>query len=247
MTKPMNENQGEYSRQFISDTPPDVRSSVYEYYDSNLFRYPLEGIYIYSFHEQKMLYAKGWGEVTGIPDDEISMLKIVELTAPSFKPFVFEMNDKALQFLHARNSKLTEYSFTIEIKLLLPNGNEVPVCARVGVNDVHDDGTLKSIMGRFQVDYKLRFGKIMRFATYGPERLAFEKMLNRELFSPFQLSDTELQIIELLAKGHSYESISEIIQVDYSAVACIIQSILDRFSLKSESALVSFAYDYLLL
>lgn len=243
----MNENHGEYSRQFITDTPADVHSPVYAHYDSNLFRYPLEGIYIYSFLEQKMLFAKGWEEVTSIPDHEISMLKIVELTAPSFKPFVFEMNDKALQFLHARNTRLTEYSFTIEIKLLLPNGNEVPVCARVGVHDVHADGTLKSIVGRFQVDYKLRFGKIMRFATYGPERLEFEKMLNRNLFSPFQLSDTELQIIELLAKDHSYESISENLQIEQSIVACIITVLRNRFSVQTDSALVSFAYDYLLL
>jgi DNA-binding CsgD family transcriptional regulator len=244
----LEENElGNYSRQFISDVPADFSTKAYKQYAQNLYTYPLEAIYIYSFEESKMIYVKGWEEIIGIPDNEISMLKIVELTAPVFKPFVFEMNDKALHFLHSRNEKLLEYSFTIEIKLHTPSGKEVPVCARVGVHDITAKGTLKSIIGRFQVDYKLRFGKIMRFATYGPEREVFEKSLNDKLFSPYRISDFELTILLALSEGLNRDEIASKCNCTEEEAAAILNNLKIRFNQRNDLALIRFAYEHFLI
>jgi len=247
ITLQMSEELGSYSKKFISDIPMDVNSEYYTYYKTRLYKYPLEGVYIYSFEHGKMLYADGWENVAGIPDTEITMLRIVNMTSPEYAPFVHEINDKALQFLHVRNKQLKEYSFTIETKIRNRNEIDIPVVARVAVHDTFDDGTLKSIIGRFQVDYGLRFGKIMRYAAYGPEKDEFERNLNRNLFYPYRISDVELEVIRLLAKGHTYREIGNEINESISHIERTIDSLLERFKVNNTTSLVSFCYENRLL
>src|SRR3954467_14320655 len=109
---------GSYSRGFITDIPADLSSPQANYFRQTLPKFPEEGIYIYSFKENRMLYADGWEEVVGYKDQEITMLGVVNMTAPSFTSFVNELNDKALMFIHNKCTDLEKYSFTIELKIV---------------------------------------------------------------------------------------------------------------------------------
>jgi len=241
------EDLGSYSKQFITDVPADLHSEVAKSYKSNVYKYPMEGIYIYSFAEGRMIYADGWEEVVGIPDNEVNMMGIVMMTAPAFAPFVHEINDKALKFLHVRNDKLKEYSFTIELKILHRNGTEVPVTAKVSVYETTDSGHLKCIMGRFHVDNGLRFGKVMRYAAYGPEKDAFETDLNTSLFYPFHISSKELEVLHLLSEGLAYKEMADKLDVSPSAIEKRIRPLFQRFNVKNNTHLIAFAFQNNLL
>ncbi len=243
----MEEELGTYSRGFITNVPADLASEKAQEYRTKIFKYPMEGVYIYSFEEGKMLYAAGWEEVSGIPDSEINMLEIVTMTAPDFSPFVNEINDKALKFLHVRNKNLNDYSFTIELKILHRNGSEVPVNARVSVHDTFENGTLKSIMGRFHVDHGLRFGKVMRYAAYGPEKDQFESDLNASLFYPFHISSKELEVLHLISQGFAYKEMAKKLDVSLSAIEKRIAPLFLRFEVNNNAHLVAFAYENNLL
>jgi DNA-binding CsgD family transcriptional regulator len=238
---------GAYSKGFITNVPADLSTDFANEFREKTYKYPLEGIYIYSFEEGKMLYADGWEEVCGVPDSEINMLAIVNFTAPAFSPFVNEINDKALKFLHQRNQKLTEYSFTIELKILHRNGKEVPVTAKVSVFEAAKDGRLKSIIGRFQVDYGLKFGKVMRYAAYGPEKDAFETDLNESLFYPYHISQKEMEALRLLADGFAYKEMAEKLDLSQSAVEKRIRPLFQRFNVKNNAHLIAFAFQNNLL
>lgn len=238
---------GAYSKGFITNIPADLNSDFAKDFREKTFKYPLEGIYIYSFEQGRMLYADGWEEVCGVQDSEINMLEIVNFTAPTFSPFVNEINDKALKFLHQRNEKLTEYSFTIELKILHRNGNEVPITAKVNVFETFETGHLKSIQGRFQVDYGLKFGKVMRYAAYGPEKDAFETDLNESLFYPYHISQKELEALRLLAEGYAYKEMAEKLEVTQSAVEKRIRPLFQRFNVKNNAHLIAFAFQNNLL
>ena len=238
---------GAYSKGFITNVPADLSTEFAKDFRKKTYKYPLEGIYIYSFEEGRMLYADGWEEVCGIPDSEINMLEIVNFTAPSFSPFVNEINDKALKFLHQRNQKLTEYSFTIELKILHSTGKEVPVTAKVSVFETFDTGHLKSIKGRFQVDYGLKFGKVMRYAAYGPEKDAFETDLNESLFYPYHISQKEMEALRLLADGYAYKEMAEKLEVSQSAIEKRIRPLFQRFNVKNNAHLIAFAFQNNLL
>lgn len=236
--------RGSYSRAFITDVPADLSTTVAQVSAKSIPKYPEEGVYIYSFIENKMLYAHGWEEVVGIPSEELSMLSVVNFTAPKFAPFVEEVNDKALQFLHDRNNRLLEYSFTIEIKVTHENGTEIPVHARVSVHGVQKDGSLASIMGQFHVNRSLRFGRVMRYRAYGPEKDAFENALDGDLFESLVITPKELEALSLAAqKGYGYKQIAAELNVSQSAIEKRIYPMFERFGVVSLGHLINFAHE----
>ena len=164
------------------------------------------------------------------------------MTAPDYAPFVDELNDKALMFIHKTTSELDKYSFLIESKKLHKNGSEVPIVARVGVFE-HENGKLKSIIGRFQVNRNLTFGKVMRYAAFGPDKVEFEEELNKTLFYKYAISNKEREALAMVAKGHSLKEIAKFFNVSQSAIEKRIIPLYKRFEVKSLTHLVSFAYE----
>jgi DNA-binding CsgD family transcriptional regulator len=150
-------------------------------------------------------------------------------------------------FLHGRNERLIEYYFQIEIKIMHKEGAPVPVIARVSVHDTYPDGSLRTIMGRFQVDHGLRFGKIMRFTAFGPEKDLFEQNLNEKLFYPHRISSKELEVLQYLAKGYTYKEIAEALFITTSAVEKRIRPLFSRFDVRNNTNLVAFGYEHNLL
>ncbi|HKG05532.1 MAG TPA: LuxR C-terminal-related transcriptional regulator [Pedobacter sp.] len=238
----MKKNFGDYSRTFITDTPADLTTEKALFYKKTIPTFPEEAIYIYSFKENKMIYASGWTEVLGYEDDEINMLAIVNMSAPGFAPFSHDLNDKALKFIHGKSEDLEAYSFTIELKKIHKNGTEVPIVARVGILN-SENGKIESILGRFQVNRNLIFGKVMRYAAYGPEKEKFEEELNKILFYHLAISNKEKEALSLVAKGYSFKEIAHELSVSHSAIEKRIIPLYKRFDVKSLTHLVSFAYD----
>jgi len=237
---------GSYSKLFITDVPADLKSKEALLFKQTIPKFPEEAVYIYSFKENRMIYADGWEEVLGYKDDEINMLSIVNMSAPEFAPFSHELNDKALMFIHSKSEELEKYSFSIEIKKIHKNGSKVPIVARVGVFN-SENGKVVSIIGRFQINRSIIFGNVMRYAAYGPEKSEFEEELNKALFHHYAISDKEKEALSLVAKGYSFKEIACYLKVSQSAIEKRILPMYKRFNVKSLTHLVSFAYDNYIL
>ncbi len=233
---------GVFSKSLVSDVPADLNSETARHYKAAIPRFPDEAVYIYSFKAERMLFADGWENILGYPDNEINMLAIVEMSAPKFAPFSNEVNDKAMQFLLGKRENLLQYSFSIEVKKIHKNGSEVPIVARVGVFE-EEAGRVTAIIGNFRVNYSLHFGNVMRYAAYGPEKNEFEEELNKTLFSSPAISDKEKQALALIAAGHSFREIADILNITLSAVEKRMIPLYKRFNVRSLPHLVSFAYD----
>jgi DNA-binding CsgD family transcriptional regulator len=240
------ENFGDYSRNFITAVPADLSSEQAQYFKQTIPKFPEEAIYIYSFKENRMIFARGWEEVVGYQDDEINMLAIVNMSATEFAPFSHDLNDKALQFIQTKSENLDQYSFTIELKKIHKNGSLVPIIARVGVFS-SNNGHVESIIGRFQINRSLIFGRVMRYAAYGPEKEKFEEELNKILFRHLAISNKEKEALSLVAKGYSFKEIAHELSVSHSAIEKRIIPLYKRFEVKSLTHLVSFAYDNFIL
>jgi DNA-binding CsgD family transcriptional regulator len=235
-------NFGDYTKSMISAVPADLKSKQAIYFRKTIPRFPEEAVYIYSFKENRMIYADGWEEILGYKDEEISMLTIVSITAPEYAPFSNEFNDKALLFIQSKTEDLEKYSFTIEIKKIHKNGTHVPLISKIGVFSA-EKGKVVSIIGRSQINRSLTMGKVMRYATFGPEKSDFEEVLNRQLFKHFAISQKEKEALELVAKGFSYKEIACQLKVSQSAIEKRINPLYKRFDVKSLTHLISFAYD----
>lgn len=233
---------GHFTRSFITNVPADLNHPLALQYRASIPRFPDEAVYIYSFKEGRMLYADGWEPIFGYRDDEISMLDIVNMSAPKFAPFSHELNDKALQFILKQRENLLQYSFKIELKKIHKNGTEVPVVARVGVHAL-EEGRPVSILGNFRVDHTLRFGNVMRYAAYGPEKNEFEEELNKTLFCSPAISDKEKDVLALVAAGSSLKEAAEKLFITLSAVEKRIMPLYKRFNVNGLTHLISFAYE----
>jgi DNA-binding CsgD family transcriptional regulator len=239
-------NFGDYSRNFITAVPADLESEQAQFFKQTIPTFPEEAVYIYSFKENRMIFARGWEKVVGYQDNEINMLAIVNMSAPEYAPFSHDLNDKALQFIHKKSENLEEYSFTIELKKIHKDGSLVPIIARVGVFS-SQNGHIESIIGRFQINRSLIFGRVMRYAAYGPEKEKFEEELNKVLFSHLAISNKEKEALSLVAKGYSFKEIAHELKVSHSAIEKRIIPLYKRFNVKSLTHLVSFAYDNFIL
>ena len=241
------DKKGSYSRELIRNTPVDTSSQFFEHCKRFIKKFPDEAFYVYSFEKHQMLYTHGWEELVGIPDDQIGMVDIVNLTAPDFAPFVEEVNDKALMFLMVRSDELVDYCFQIHIKLRHVSGKEIPISAKVAVYDTFEDGRLRSISGAFRLNDSLRFGKVMRMSSYGPKKREFENALDPELFKQLIITEKEAEALKLAADGLTDKEIADQIGISIHSVDKRFRSIRKRFSCRSRTELLSFAFDNYLL
>ena len=237
-----NHKYGDFSKQFLTDVPADLNSAEAIAYKNNIPTFPEEGVYIYSFAQGRMIFAHGWMDVIGLPDEELNMLHIVNMTAPEHADFVHDINDASMKFLTEKTEKLEEYSFVVEILVMHQNGNRVPVTARVGVYEAAG-GNAISIIGRFQVNRGLRFGKVMRYSAYGPEKDLFEEEMSQALYTDNYITRKEKEALRLAAKGFAFKEIAEQLGVSQSAIEKRIIPLYKRFEVRSLPHLVAFAYE----
>lgn len=233
---------GSYSESFVTDVPADLKSKEALHFHQTILRFPEEAVYIYSFAQNRMIYASGWEEILGYRDDEITMLRIMSITTPDYIQFSNELNDKALKFIQSKTVDLEKYSFTIELKKIHQNGTHIPLISRVGVLRA-ESGKMVEIIGRSQVNRSIKFGKVMRYAAYGPDKSQFEEELNKLLFENFAISSKEKEALALVAKGFSFKEIAGSFNVSQSAIEKRIIPLYKRFKVRSLSHLISFAYE----
>lgn len=240
------ENTGSYTKSLISDQPVNQKDPIYLQYKKLLPSFSNQAVYIYSFKENRMLYAQGWEEILGYRDDEITMLTIVSITTEKFLKFSMELNDKAMMFLKDVHEDLEEYSFTLELEKTHKNGTIVPLFSRVGVHKA-ENGQVTEIIGYSEVVKTLRLGNVMQYAAYGPKVNEFEGVLNKELFQYYAISKKEKEALSLAAKGYAFKEIAEQLNVSQSAIEKRIIPLYKRFNLRSLPHLIGFAYQNNLL
>ena len=232
----------EFSKTYITDVAPNLNCTEALYFKQKIAKNPEEAIYIYSFSENRMIYADGWEEVLGYKDEEINMILLMNLTSPLYAEFSNELYDKALLFLLDKTEDLEQYSINIEIKKMHKKGNEIPLIVNVGVFKA-EDGKIKEIIGRYLINRKVTYGKVMQYAFYGPDKSEFEAILNKQLVYYSAISKKEKEALSLVAKGYSFKEIASLLKVSQSAIEKRILPMYKRFDVKSLTHLVSFAYD----
>lgn len=238
----MEENEQLKIQSVVTENPINKLSDEYLYYEKTIQRFPNQAVYIYSFSEQRMLFAAGWKEVLGYDDTEINLMLIVNSATADFSQSLNELNNKAWCFLNTKTERLEEYSFTYEIQRYHKNGSEVSVFSTVGVHKAIN-GKIDQIMGITQISPSLKTGKVIQFTTYGPKKEEFEESLSKELFQHFGISNKEREALQLASKGYAFKEIANKLGISQSAIEKRIIPMYKRFGVKSLTHLISFAYD----
>ena len=189
-----------------------------------------------------MLFARGWKEVLGFEDDEISLLKIISRSSDRHRAFSAEINKKSLQFLATKKTDLEKYSFTIEVEKIHKKGHLVPLFSRVAIYKA-PNGIIEEIIGVSQVMPSLKFGNVMQYATYGPDNDGFDETLSKELFQHLAISKKEKEALTLAADGFAFKEIAHKLNVSQSAIEKRILPLYKRFSVTGLPHLINFAHE----
>lgn len=233
---------GEYSKKFLSFTPADLETEEAKFFKKTLPRFSNESIYIFSFKQNKLIYADGWEEVLGYKDNEISILQITMSTIDEYKIYSNEVDDKAMIFINNCKDHVGEYGVTKELRKYHKNGTEIPMITKIRIKTVVD-GKMDYLIGRFQVNYNLNFGKVMKFEFHGPEKESMYAMLDKNIFKSLDISEKEIQVIRLVAKGFSLKEIAAQLGVTQSAIEKRLFPLYKRYDVKSLPHLISYAYE----
>lgn len=225
----------------VTDIPVDPNSDVYKKFEKKLFKLSGQATYIYSIVEKRLLYCDGWEQILGYKEEEMSLKKIIELTVPRYSNQAKEINKKALLFIINQSENLEEYSFSMELLKKHKNGSEVPLIMRVGVAKAVDGKTVE-ILGMAIRANNLKFGKVMQYAAYGPDKTDFEENLNKELFKDLVISRKEKEALALAAQGLAYKEIANRLDVSISAIEKRIRPMFKRFNVSGLPHLISFAH-----
>lgn len=237
----MNNNFGTYSRSLVSDIPADLNSDRYKYFESTIQSFEGEAVYVYSFKENRMVYAKGWEEILGYKDEEITLLTIISSSSERHAAFSSELNDRALKFLKTKTENLEKYSFTLEVEKVCKDGSLVPLFSRVAIYKA-TNGEIEEIIGVSQIMPTLKFGKVMQYAAYGPEKSLFEETLNKELFRYYVISRKEKEALKYASEGLAFKEIAHKLGISQSAIEKRIIPLYKRFNVSGLPHLISFAY-----
>lgn len=239
-------SKGKLLSQIISSQPADSNSEQALIYDRNFPIFPNEALYIYSFLENKLIFAKGFESILGIADHEVSLLDIISSTSPEHLQFSMELSEKAFQFISEKKERLEDYGFEIELRKMHRNGKAVPLISRVQVFK-SQDGKVSEIIGRIQINYSIKFGKVMRFSTFGPDKEELEDIISKVLVDTPSMSDKEREVLYLVVEGKSYKEIAPLLNISQSTVEKRIMSMFKKFEVKSLPQLINFAHENYLL
>lgn len=238
----MSKDFGDFTRIRVSDTPYNAEDFVFEEYKNKVQSFIGQAVYIYSFEKNRMLYAAGWEDLLGYKSEEITLFKIVSITSKRHFNFSNELNDKALEFLLGKKKDLEKYSFTIEVEKIHKNGEIIPLFSRVGIFKSRN-GTILEIIGISEKIHSRKLGNIMQYAVFGPKLSGFEESLNQQLFNELAISNKEIEVLELAAKGFTFKEIACKLNVSQSAIEKRLYPLYKRFDVKSLPHLISFAHD----
>lgn len=231
-----------FSNQLISEIPPDINSDVYKAFDKRFKIYGGEAVYIYSFEEQKMLFAKGWEDLLGYPDAEFDMRKVEQLTDPAQLHFTKAMNEASIKFGAVPREGIEKCSYTHRINKIHKNGHRVPLFWRVSVFD-HKDGHMTQIMGHAYLLSGEPFGEVVYYETHGPGGDLFDELLaETHLFESPIVSKKEIEVLALASEGFAYKEIAEKLGISQSAVEKRIRPMFKKFDVTGLPQLISFAY-----
>ena len=230
-----------FYKTIITDVPMSGDRDQRAFFEKTVTLFPYEALYIYSLVAKRMIYVKGWEELLGYKDEDISLLKLTELTVPAYIPFCREMNNKALEFILTKHDRLEEYSCIVYSKKFHKNGEEVPLIESVGVFK-SEKGVATEIIGRYQINKYARRGKVIQYDAYGPEKSAFEETLSKDLFNYWAISGKEQAALNMLAEGKSYKQVADHFAISLSAAKKRIIPLFERFGVNNLAHLIHFAH-----
>jgi len=207
---------------------------------ANIPNFSDEATYVYSLKTKKILFARGWMELLGYENEEISMHMLVEITTPDHKEFIQEMNNQALAFILSKSANLYEYSCTTECIKFNKQGEEVALLESVKVHRSLK-GKVVEVIGTYKRNPRMPHPGNKYFQASGPGiEILVEKM---KLVAGHEalINVRERKILKMLAQGKSMKEVAEVLFVSKSAIEKTVMPLYRKCNVRNLVELIAYA------
>jgi DNA-binding NarL/FixJ family response regulator len=226
---------------FLSKEPFQPKPTAKNLRFANITCFSDEATYVYSLKTKKIMYAKGWMELLGYANEEISMHLLVEITTPDHKEFIQEINNQALAFILSKSANLLEYSCTTECKKLSKQGEEVALLESVKVHKSLK-GKVVEVIGTYKRNPRTPHlgNKYLQASGPGIETLVEKMKLvagNEAL-----IKVRERKILKMLAQGKSMKEVAEVLFVSKSAIEKTVMPLYRKCNVRNLVELIAYAH-----
>jgi len=209
---------------------------------ANIPNFSDEATYVYSLKTKKILFARGWMELLGYENVEISMHLLVEITTPDHKEFIQEMNNQALAFILSKSANLYEYSCTTECIKFNKQGEEVALLESVKVHRSLK-GKVVEVIGTYKRNPRMPHPGNKYFQANGPgiETLV-EKM---QQFNALEkvITKRECKIIRMLGNGKTITEVAKEIFVSKSTIEKNLSELCIKFKVRKRAELIAYSHE----
>ena len=203
--------------------------------------YSDEAIYIYSVNKLKIVYAKGWDNLLGYSNNEISMQMLLKITTPEFVDYLREMHKQVINFIVNETEHLFEYSFTYETKKYNKENKEISLLESFKVFNTKEDGSISEFVGTYKLNPRISNFREKYLRASGP---GIEHLINRMLCfgtSEILITPIEREVIKLLVEGKSILEVAKLLNKSKSTIEKIINQLCTQFNVKGSKQLISYA------
>lgn len=236
---------GTLTRKVFTNTCVVLNDANHSRLKSTLTSYPMEALFVYDFNANQLVFEAGWKELLNLPETP-TIHAIFDRIQKKFQQQVMEILDCLVEQMTTDREEVSKYGCTIEFKLKSHIGILIPVVFRIGVYEVGEMGEARSCIIRCQRDDALRIGSMARYTIYAPDE-GFSDQLNRKYSTNAQISEVELRMLRMIARGLAFKEVAHELSISKSSVEKRVQRMYKRFNVKSTAHLIGHAYDHFLL
>ena len=225
----------------LSKEPFQPKPTVQNLRYANISNFSDEATYVYSLKTKKILFARGWMELLGYENEEISMHLLVEITTPDHKEFIQEMNNQALAFILSKSANLYEYSCTTECKKFSKQGEEVALIESVKVHKTLK-GKVVEVIGTYKRNPRMPHLGNKYFQASGPGIESLVEKMRLVAAREASINGRERLILKMLAQGKSMKEVAEVLFVSKSAIEKTVMPLYRKYDVRNLVELIAYAH-----
>ena len=234
--------KGDYYKAHVSSNPADLNSKEATDIKKKISYDKDEAVYIYSFKKNQILFAAGFQDLIGYPDNEVNVMNIYDIYDSKYSTLLHHFTDQTLHFLHHNkiNGDFSTYAIS-NIYNKITN-TKLTIIKTVSVYEKNENNNFISGIVRFKKIENLKYDSVFQYGIVDSSKkinLFTDNIIDFEVDNSVNIH--EIKLLELLDNNMSINSISKHFECSETQINLAINNILARFKCKNTQELINFS------
>lgn len=232
--------KGDYYKAHVTSNPADLNSKEAMDIKKQIAYGEDEAVYIYSFKKNKILFAAGFQDLIGYPDNEVNVMNIYNIYDSKYSTLLHHFTDQTLHFLH--HNKINGDFSTYAISNIYNKNTKLTIIKTVSIYEKDKNNNFISGIVRFKKIENMKYNSIFQYGIIDSSKkinIFTNNIIDFKVDNSINIH--EIKLVELLDNQMSINNISKHFECSEAQINLAINNILIRFKCKNTQELISFA------